>query len=103
MSRRRHPVTIQVMDQDTEKWSDHLQLHALQINKTGGGETFAAGAEQTHPRLSFEFRYCKELEAAAYAPQLHRIVYNGRSYNIKDHDDFMEEHRMLTLVGEAYG
>lgn len=103
MSKRRHPVTIQVCDQDTEEWSDHLQLHALQINKTGGGETFAAGAEQSHPRLTFKFRYSKELEDVAYSPQLYRIVYNGRNFNIKDHDDFMEEHRMLLLVGEAYG
>lgn len=103
MSKRRHPVTIQVMDKDTEEWSDYLLLHALQINKTGGGESFAAGAEQYHPRLSFKFRYCEVLQEVAYNAQLYRIVHNGHNYNIKDHDDFMEEHRMLLLVGEAYG
>lgn len=98
-----YPLTIQRMDENTEEWVDHLHLHALQINKTGGGETFAAGAEQYHPKLTFKFRYCKPLEEVAYNAQTHRIVYNGRTYNIKDYDDFMEEHRMLLLVGEAYG
>ena len=97
------PLTIQRIDEETEDWTDHLRVHALQINKTGGGENFAAGAEQYHPRLTFKLRYCKELAEVAYNAQLHRIVYNGRTYNIKDHDDFMEEHRMLLLVGEAYG
>ena len=97
------PLTIQRIDEDTEDWTDHLHVHALQINKTGGGENFVAGAEQYHPRLTFKLRYCKELAEVAYNAQLHRIVYNGRTYNIKDHDDFMEEHRMLLLVGEAYG
>lgn len=97
------PLTIQRIDPETEEWSDHLHLHALQVNKTGGGESFAAGAEQYHPRLTFKLRFCKELEDVVYSAQLYRIVYRGRTYNIKDHDDFMEEHRMLLLVGEAYG
>jgi len=99
----RHLLTVQRIDPETEEWSDHLQLHALQINKTGGGESFNAGAEQYHPRLTFKLRYCKELAEVAYNAQLYRIVYNGRTYNIKDHDDFMEEHRVLQFVGEAYG
>ncbi len=98
-----HPLTIQVIDQDTEEWTDHLHLHALQVNKTGGGETSNAGAEQYHPRLTFELRWCKQLEDVVYRPQLYRIVYRGRTYNIQDYDDFMEQHRTVRLVGVAYG
>ena len=39
-----HPLKIQIINQDTEEWSDHLSLHALQVKKTGGGESFHAGA-----------------------------------------------------------
>ena len=98
-----HPLTIQRMDPDTEDWTDHLQLHALQVNKTGGGESFAAGAEQYHPRLTFKLRYCAALEDVVYNPQLHRIVYRGRTYNVQDYDDYMEQHRIVNLVGVAYG
>lgn len=97
------PLTIQVMDPDTEDYTDHLHLHALQVNKTGGGESFAAGAEQYKPRLTFKLRWCKELEAMRYNTQQHRIVYQGHTFNIKDYDDFMEQHIFVNLVGEAYG
>lgn len=97
------PFTIQVMDPDTEEWSDHLHLHAKKINKTGGGESFAAGAEQYHPRLTFTVAWCKALEDVAYNTQLHRIVYRGHTYDIKDYDDYMEQHIEVNLVGEAYG
>ena len=98
-----HPFTVQVIDQDTEEWTDYLKLHALQVNKTGGGETANAGAESYHPRLTFETRWCKALEDVVYSPQLYRIVYRGRFYNIQDYDDFMQQHRTVRLVGVAYG
>lgn len=98
-----YPVTIQRQDPNTEEWTDLLHLHALKVNKTGGGETTGAGAEQFHPRLTFELRYCKALEDVVYNPQQHRIQYRGRSYNIQDYDDFMEQHRTVQLVGVAYG
>ena len=98
-----HPFTIQRLSEETEDWEDLLKLHALQVNKTGGGESYSAGAEQYHPRLTFEVRHCKALEDVVHAPQLHRIVYRGRAYNIQDYDDFMEQRRTVRLVGVAYG
>lgn len=98
-----YPLTIQRMDHNTEEWTDLLNLHALQVNKTGGGETFNAAAEQYHPRLTFELRWCKALEDVVYRPQIHRIIYRNRIFNIQDYDDFMEQHRVVRLVGVAYG
>lgn len=98
-----HPLTIQKMDPDTEDWADLLQLHALKVNKTGAGESFNAGAEQYHPRLTFTLRWCKALEDLAHNTQLHRIVYRGHFYDIQDYDDYMEQHREVKLVGVAYG
>lgn len=97
------PVTIQRMDPDTEEWSDRLHLHALQVNKTGGGENFAAGADQYHPKLTFTLRWCKALEDIRYNTQQHRIIYRGHTFNIQDFDDYMEQHITVQLVGEAYG
>lgn len=98
-----YPLTIQTMDETTEKWTDLLHLHALKVNKAGGGENFSAGAEQFKPRLTFELRWYKALEDVVYRPQMHRIVYRGRTYNIQDYDDYMEQHKTVRLVGEAYG
>lgn len=101
------PLTIQAMDPDTEEYTDLLHLHALQVNKNtgkfGSSESFAAGAEQYKPRLTFKLRWCKELEVMRYNTQQHRIVYQGHTFNIKDYDDFMEQHTFVYLVGEAYG
>lgn len=97
------PLTIQQLNEETEDWSDLLHLHALKVNRTGGGESSAAGAGQYHPRLTFELRYCAELEQVRYATQLYRIIYRGHTFNIIDFDDFMEQHLNLKLVGEAYG
>lgn len=98
-----HPFIIQVQDPDTEEWTDHLLLHALKVNKTGGGESSSAGAEQFHLRLTFEVRWCKVLENVIHSPQVHRIVYRGQTYNLQDYDDYMEQHRTVRLVGVAYG
>ena len=97
------PITIQHMDPETEQWTDLLNLHALQVNRAGGGEAFNAGAEQYHPRMTFDVRWCKAVEPIRWDIQLHRIVYQGHTFNIVDYDDYMEQHITVRLTGEAYG
>lgn len=97
------PVTIQKMDPQTEEWRDQLHLHAMKVNKAGGGESFSAGRERYSPRLTFDFRWCKELEALRWDTQSHRIVYRGQTFNVTDYDDYMEQHRTVRLEGELYG
>lgn len=96
------PITIQVMDTETEQWTDHLHLHA-RVNRVGAGESFGAGAEQYRLRLTFDLRHCAALEPLRYSPQVYRIVYRGHTYNIQDYDDYMEQHRTVRLAGELYG
>lgn len=98
-----HPIIIQHQDPDTEEWADKLRLHATQVNRAGGGETYNAGAEQYHPRMTFDLRWCKALEDVRWNPAAHRLVYRGHAFNITDYDDFMEQHLTVRLTGEAYG
>ena len=49
------PITLQVQDETTEQWADRLHLHA-KVNKTGGGQTLNAGADQYRVVLTFEVR-----------------------------------------------
>lgn len=95
------PITVQIRD-EAGTWSDSWQLHA-QVNKSGGGQTQNAGADQYKAALSFDVRYFKELEAMRYNPQPYRIVYRGHFFKLVDWDDYMEQHRTVRLVGEAYG
>ena len=98
-----YPVTIQKQNEETEAWSDFQLVHALKVNHTMSGETTNAGAEQYHHRLTFEFRWRPYMEDVAHTPQIYRLVYRGRLYNIIDYDDYMENHRKIHLVGVAYG
>lgn len=97
------PITLQVQDPDTEKWADVFpgSLHA-RVNKTGGGQTFNAGADQYPVRLTFELRYIKALEDIAFGVQPYRVLYRGHKFKITDYDDYMQEHRTVKLVGELY-
>ena len=95
------PITVQVLDGSTEKWGDLLHLHA-RVNKTGGGQTLNAGADQFHATLTFEVRYSRALEALRFKPQVYRVLYRGHTFKVTDYDDFMEQHRTVRIVGELY-
>ena len=96
------PITLQVQDLETEEWVDHMKLHA-QVNKTGGGVSTSAGADQYQVRLTFEVRYYEKLAKVAYGVQPYRILYRGHKFKVVDYDDYMEQHITVNLVGEAYG
>lgn len=98
-----HPLTIQRIDPDTEEWTDLQKFHAIQVNRSGGGEAYSAGREQFRPRLTFDLRWCKAMEALRWDTQNHRIIYQGQQFNIVDYDDYMERHLTVRLTGEAYG
>lgn len=97
------PVTIQHMNPDTEEWEVYCALHAIRINRAGGGETYGAGREHFSPRLTFDFRSCSLLDELRYDTQNYRIMYQRQPFNIIDYDDYLEQHLTVRLTGEAYG
>jgi len=94
-------ITIQVQDEDTERWTDWQNLHA-RVNKTAGGQSLSAGADQYRATLTFEVRYFAALEGLRYDPHLYRITYRGHTFKLVDYDDYQEQHRTVKLVGELY-
>lgn len=97
------PVTLQHQDPDTLAWSDVQLLHAIQVNKTGGGESFDAGADQYHAWLTFVFRWTPLIEQIHFDPQSYRLMYRGHSFDIRDYDDYMERHQTVRIMGVCYG
>lgn len=97
------PIMIQVQDPETEDWADAFDrnLHA-EVNKTGGGTTMNAGADQYRATLTFKLRYTKKLEDINYSPQPYRILYRGRTFKVTNYDDYQEKHLTIRLVGEFY-
>ena len=96
------PITIQQIDQTTEAWVDHWQLHA-RVNKTTGTEYVEAGANRSQSTKTFEIRYFTGLEAVDFNRGYYRIVYKGHIYNIVDYDDYKEQHINVKIKGVSYG
>lgn len=97
----RHLVTFQTMDA-AEAWTT-LKIVRAQVNRTGGSEAHAAGAEQATDRQEFTVRYTTQL--AALIPQTTRILFGIRYYEvIEPPDDFMNQHKTLKFRAvQRYG
>lgn len=96
------PIIIQKIDEISEKWENYYALHA-RVNKSNGSEYLNAGANQSKSTLVFEVRYFKDLEKIDDSRGTYRIIYRGRTYNITDYDDYLEQHKTVKLLGVSYG
>lgn len=95
------PIIIQKIDEATEQWTDLYRIHA-RVNKSNGSEYLNAGAIQSKATLVFEVRYFKNLEDINYNTGLYRLIYQGRTFNITDYDDYLEKHQTVKLLGVSY-
>jgi SPP1 family predicted phage head-tail adaptor len=96
------PITLQKIDEITEKWTDVYKLHA-QINKAkADNEYLNAGATQGKKSLVFEVRYFKDLEDISFNLSMYRILFGGIPYDIRDYDDFQLKHKTVKLLGVSY-
>lgn len=93
------PITIQKIDTVTEKWVDKWHLHA-RVNKTSGGENTISGATRSVSGLTFDVRYFKDLADIALNNESYRLIYGDNVYNVVDYDDYMEQHKSVSLDGE---
>lgn len=94
------PVTLRQYDLTQHIWQDAQHLHA-NINKaisTGG----QAPADSAHTvRLVFRFRYFAALGGIRESLQHYRIVFDGKTYEISDYDDYNERHSIIKLTASS--
>lgn len=96
------PIEIQIIDELTEEWTTVYRVRA-RINKAKtNSEYLNAGATQNKVALTFEIRYFSNLEKLKYDTQSYRILYQGVSFNIEDYDDYLLQHKTVTLLGVSY-
>ncbi len=96
------PITIQRVDEGTERWSDYARLHA-RVNKSQGSEYTEASATRSVQALSFRVRWDPRMKAIERNTQSFRVVYDGCLYNIRDTDDYMQRHREFEMEAVSYG
>lgn len=92
------PILIQKLNEDTEEWSDFLNLRSF-VNKSKGSEYLSSGAIQSTQELVFQIRYCEPLKDIYLNTQLYRIIFENVIYDIIDYDDYMLKHRTVKLLG----
>lgn len=93
------PIIIQKIDEASEDWIDVFKIHAS-INKGKSDDEYLnGGGIQGKRTLVFEVRYFKDLEDISYNTQLYRIVYQGITFDIRDFDDYMLQHKGVKLLG----
>lgn len=96
------PISIQKINELTEDWDTVFGIHASVNKAKSDDEYLGGGAIQGKKSLTFEVRYFAGLEDVSFNLQSYRIVYQGRPYNIKDYDDFMDQHKTVKLLGVSY-
>lgn len=95
-------VTIQIRDEETEKWRDWKKVLAS-VNWVSGSEGYQNGSEGIRNRLQFSVRYQPFLDSVAFEPGLYRLIYHGKSFNIVGHDDYFEQHNTVRIIAESDG
>ena len=80
--------------QQVGTWSNLITVWAA-VNCIGGKEYYAAAQSNSENDMIFKIRYCAAI--ANITPTNARIVYDGKTYNIKHIDDYMQQHRDLTI------
>lgn len=95
------PIVIQKID-ESEDWHDVFKLHARVNKASSDNEYLGAGAMQSKVNLTFAVRFFKALEAIRYDTQSYRIMYQNNPFDIKDYDDYMEEHKEVKLLAVSY-
>lgn len=95
------PISIQRINELTEKYEEIFHCHASVNKATDDNEYLRAGAIQAKRKLVFEIRYFPDLEAISLNTQLYRIVFGGVSYNVTSYDDYLLRHKTVKLLGES--
>ena len=78
----------------SSEWKDFYKCWAS-VNCVGGREYYRAAQSNSQNDMIFKIRYSKAI--SEYDTSEIRIVYNGKIYNIKHIDDYMQQHRELVI------
>ena len=93
------PILIQKFKEKDEAWEDYFKTRA-NINKIGGKEFFKALTNISSAAYTFKVRYSSEIQDIIFYPEMYRIVYDGKIFDVKNVDRFNESKTEATILGE---
>ncbi|MDE5583719.1 MAG: phage head closure protein [Ruminococcus sp.] len=83
----------------TAEWTDFFTAWA-NVNGVGGREYYSASQVNSQNDVVFKTRYSRKI--ADFHTSEVRIVYNGKTFDIKHIDDYQEKHMELVFRTEAH-
>lgn len=86
--------TIDVIGQRIQSWNTLFKPWAS-VNGVGGREYYKAAQTNSENDMIFKIRYSNKLNNCLTSEI--RILYNGKTYDIKHIDDYMQQHRELVI------
>lgn len=96
-----HKIQFQILSEMTDsigiqspEWTTIFTAWA-NINGIGGREYYSARQTNSENDMIFKVRYSRKI--AHYLTSEIRIVYNGKIFDVKHVDDYMEKHRELVF------
>lgn len=95
-------ITIEKLGADGV-WKRHMILHCLNVNKTRSSEYVAAGGEQNAAYVTFRVRWNKILSEIEFDTPSYRIIWRGRTFDVRGYDDYQYQRKRVDLMGVSYG
>lgn len=96
-----HKIEFQLLSVDsdeignqTEEWTTIFRTWAS-VNGIGGREYYNARQTNSENDVTFKVRYSRKI--ADYLTSEIRIIYNGKIFDVKHIDDYMEQHKELAF------
>lgn len=89
--------TTDEIGQRVPEWTTVFRAWAS-VNSIGGREYYKARQTNSENDMTFKVRYSRKI--ANYLTSEIRIVYNGKIFDVKHIDDYMEQHRELVFRTE---
>lgn len=99
-----HKIDFQILIEETDKIGQKIPNWVTvfrtwsKINGIGGREYYNARQTNSENDVKFTVRYSRKI--AGYLTSEIRIVYNGKIFDVKHIDDYMEQHRELVFRTE---
>ena len=86
--------TVDDIGQRIPEWKTVFNPWAS-ANCVGGREYYQAAQTNSENDMIFKIRYSKKVSDCKTSEI--RIIYNGKTYNVKHIDDYMQQHRELVI------
>lgn len=87
---------------DDGDWERYGSCRLISANKAKSREFVEGAAENSSSRVTFRFRWHKQLEDIEFDMDCYRLIWRKQVFDITSYDDFMYQHKTIDIEGASY-